>query len=164
VDPPSCFGEDGRTDRGMSPSLLFAPFVLSRELTCTVNSSFPQQVPYDIRPLQQYRPYRHTNQDGYGALEQVREMSRFCQCKAVGLCMIQVPYGDALRKIRLLRRRDCDSIKKSPYSRLLVEYSVRNGVSPTSATTMRWDSPWIKYSWLYSWSNRSRVASVRDQP
>jgi hypothetical protein len=34
-----------------------------------------------------------------------------------------------------LRRRDCDSIKKS---RLLVEPSGRNGASPTSVTTMRW--------------------------
>jgi hypothetical protein len=37
-----------------------------------------------------------------------------------------------------LRRRDCDSIKKKAlYSRLLVEPSVPNGASPTSATTIR---------------------------
>jgi hypothetical protein len=38
-----------------------------------------------------------------------------------------------------LRRRDCDSIKKkSLYNSLLVETSVHNGASPTSATTMQW--------------------------
>jgi hypothetical protein len=37
-----------------------------------------------------------------------------------------------------LRRRDCDSIKKKHHFTvaLLVEPSVRNGASPTSATTM----------------------------
>jgi hypothetical protein len=50
-----------------------------------------------------------------------------------------VTYGQtdraSLQAVLSLKRRDCDSIKRK--SRLLVEPSVRNGASPTSATTMR---------------------------
>jgi hypothetical protein len=40
-----------------------------------------------------------------------------------------------IKAVLPLRRRNCDSMKKK--SSLLVEPLVRNGASPTSATTMR---------------------------
>jgi hypothetical protein len=50
----------------------------------------------------------------------------------------RVAFVNDFKAVLPLRRRDCDSIKNnSLYSRLLVEPSVRNGASPTSATTMR---------------------------
>jgi hypothetical protein len=49
------------------------------------------------------------------------------------------------------------SRKKSLCSRLLEEPWVRNGASLTTATRCDDDSPWIKSSRLFSWSNRNRV-------
>jgi hypothetical protein len=52
-----------------------------------------------------------------------------------------------------LRQRDCNSIKKKLlYSRLLIERSVRNGASPTSATTMRWRLIYSSYN-----NNNNRI-------
>jgi hypothetical protein len=49
-----------------------------------------------------------------------------------------VPTTATCKAVLPLRQRDSDSIKKkSLYSCLLVEPSVRNGASSTSATTMR---------------------------
>jgi hypothetical protein len=60
-----------------------------------------------------------------------------------------------------LRRRDCDSIKK----KITLQYPYWSNLQfvmallPPARPRCDDDSPWIKCSLLFSWSNRSRVAS-----
>jgi hypothetical protein len=65
-----------------------------------------------------------------------------------------------------LRRRDCDSIKKKNHFTVAYWSNLQFVMAflPPARPRCDDDSPWIKCSRLFSWSNRSRVASVGERP
>jgi hypothetical protein len=64
-----------------------------------------------------------------------------------------------------LRRCDCDSIKKTNHFTVAYWSNLQfvMALLPPARPRCDDDSPWIKCSRLFSWSNRSRVASVGER-